>query len=191
MSLLSLLLLRNKDSANKAKELLHAMYLMGTQEKSAFSLWQCRRDHAAEETANTTISDLLSTGEGISARLLPPAPPPPLTEAAIFESTKFSKVPRTAVVISCQCYPPYPMALCKLLSLPPKFILSSLFDSQEKICSFQRRRNKKLLFHNPSSWGQQYSGCCQGTYIYFFISDETASESTASSPDWHYPVYHR
>lgn len=29
--------------------------------------------------------------------------PPPLTEAAIFESPKFSKVLRTAFIISCQC----------------------------------------------------------------------------------------
>lgn len=113
--------------------------------------------------------------------------PPPLTEAAIFESPKFSKVLRTAFIISCQC--------CSLLyansyHFLPKFILP-LSLSGKKIRSFQQRGNKKLLFHNLSSRGQQYSGHCQGICIHFLISDETASESTASSPIWHYPVYHR
>lgn len=148
------------------------MYLMCTQEKSV--LWQCRREYAAEEAASTTITDLLQTGEGISARLFLP----PLTEAAIFESPKFSKVLRTAFIISCQC--------CSLLyansyHFLPKFILP-LSLSGKKIRSFQQRGNKKLLFHNLSSRGQQYSGHCQGICIHFLISDETASESTASSP---------
>lgn len=112
--------------------------------------------------------------------------PPPLTEAAIFESPKFSKVLRTAFIISCQC--------CSLLyassyHFPPEFMLS--LTVRKKIRSFQQGGNKKLLFHNLSSWGQEYSGHCQGIYIYFSVSDETASESTASSPVWHYPVYHR
>lgn len=62
---------------------------------------------------------------------------------------------------------PSHMALCKLLLFPPN--LSFLpFCQEKKKCSFQQRGNKKYLFDNSSSWGQQYSGCCRSIYIYFF-----------------------
>lgn len=53
------------------------------------------------------------------------------------------------------------------LIVSPKFILSPFLSGKKK-CSFQQRGNKKYLFDNSSSWGQQYSGCCRSIYIYFF-----------------------
>lgn len=53
-----------------------------------------QKKQAAEERANSTVSDLLYMRKGISARLLL------LTEEGISESAKYSEVPMTAFIIS-------------------------------------------------------------------------------------------
>lgn len=66
-------------------------------------------------------------------------PSPPLTEAAIFESPKFSKVLRTAFIISCQCCSFF---YASSYHFPPKFMLS-LFDCQGKNMLLSTKRKQE------------------------------------------------
>lgn len=95
MSLLSWFLLWNKDSVNKAEELYYATYLMCTQEKSALHCGSAEESTLQRRRPTPLSVTYFILGKGFHQDFFP------LTEAAILESTKFSKVPRTACVISC------------------------------------------------------------------------------------------